>query len=73
VIRLGWAAARVRAGGLPAAEEVAPDRLVQPVCRTVAGSPPPRRPTDRPVAGALTVSRQAGRATGLRPPGLAWQ
>ena len=42
------------ARGLPAAEEVAPDRLVQPLCRTVAGSRLPRRRTAHPVAGALT-------------------
>jgi hypothetical protein len=42
------------ARGLPAAEEVEPDRLVQPLCRTVAGSRSPRRRTPHPMAGALT-------------------
>ena len=41
------------ARGLPAAQEAAPDRLVQPLCRTVAGSRSPRRRTPHPVAGAL--------------------
>jgi hypothetical protein len=43
--------------GYPAAQEAAPDRLVQPLRRTVAGSPPPRRRTPHPVASALTMSR----------------
>jgi hypothetical protein len=47
------------AGGLPAAEEVALDRLVQPLCRTVAGSRSSRRRTAHPVAGALTPVTRA--------------